>query len=176
MKRHVLHGILVALACGLWCGCVPTSQPFVCPENYDETIRVACIGDSITYGAGIKDREHNHYPAQLGRLLGPRWDCRNFGVSGDTLLRRGDMPYWDESAYREALGFDPHVVIIKLGTNDSKPQNWKYADAFEQDYKDLIRSFAALPSSPTGSVARICRAASKSPASIKPAASSRWMA
>ena len=30
---------------------------------------VACVGDSITYGAGISDRTNNSYPAQLRRIL-----------------------------------------------------------------------------------------------------------
>jgi len=148
MKRRVWCGLMAGLLCAMGCGCVPTTRPFVHPEDYEETIRVACVGDSITYGAGIENREQKHYPAQLGRMLGPQWECRNFGVSGATLLRRGDKPYWDEAAFAEALAYDPHVVIIKLGTNDSKPQNWQYADEFEQDYKDLIRRFAALPSRP----------------------------
>jgi len=148
MKRRVWCGLVAGLLCGLWGGCVPMSRPVVRPEDYEETIRVACVGDSITYGAGIENREQDHYPAQLGRMLGPQWECRNFGVSGATLLRRGDKPYWDEAAFAEALVYDPHVVIIKLGTNDSKPQNWEYADEFDRDYKDLIRRFAALPSRP----------------------------
>lgn len=88
---------------------------------------VACVGDSITYGAGIPNRQHNSYPAQLGRMLqefDSRWECRNYGVSGATLLRNGDLPYVQQSAYQQARAAAPDVVIIKLGTNDSKPVNW----------------------------------------------------
>jgi len=153
MKRRVLCSAVAAwsVVMGLalaWAGCVPASTSVVRPQDYDETIRVACVGDSITYGAGIEDRQHNHYPAQLARMLGPGWEVRNFGVSGATLLRQGDKPYWKEPAYEQVMAFNPHVVIIKLGTNDSKPQNWKYADQFVEDYKELIRRFAALPAHP----------------------------
>src|SRR4051794_25029443 len=93
----------------------PTSRP---------TTKLACVGDSITFGAGIQDRDHDSYPAQLGRMLGEAWDVRNFGVSGATMLKKGDKPYDKQKAYRDALAFKPDVVVIMLGTNDSKPQNW----------------------------------------------------
>jgi lysophospholipase L1-like esterase len=112
------------------------------------TVRVACVGDSITYGAGIKDREHKSYPAQLGRMLGETWDVRNFGVSGATLLKKGDKPYWKQKAFKDALAFRPHVVIIKLGTNDTKPQNWKHQAEFAADYEAMVDQFRTLDPAP----------------------------
>ncbi len=112
---------------------------------------VACVGDSITYGAGIADRVNDSYPAQLGRMLQEydrQWQTQNFGVSGATLLRHGDMPYVQQNAYNQALNSNPDVVVIKLGTNDSKSWNWAYKDEFVTDYLYLIDSFARLPSSP----------------------------
>jgi lysophospholipase L1-like esterase len=88
------------------------------------------------------------YPAQLQTWLGPKYDVRNFGVSGATLLKKGDYPYWKQPEYKAVLEFNPDIVIIKLGTNDSKPQNWKYADEFIGDYTDLIDTFMALPGKP----------------------------
>jgi len=117
-------------------------------QDYMQTIRVACIGDSITYGASISNRMRNCYPAQLGRMLGDRWLVRNFGVGGATLLKNGDKPYWKQRAFKEALAFNPNVVVIKLGTNDTKPQNWKYKNEFVSDYSDMIDRFAALPARP----------------------------
>ena len=112
---------------------------------------VACIGDSITYGSGISDRTYNSYPAQLGRMLKEfdnQWETYNYGVSGTILLRNGDRPYVQQNAYTQALAANPDVVIIKLGTNDSKPQNWVYKDEFISDYLYLIDSFAQLSSNP----------------------------
>lgn len=112
---------------------------------------VACVGDSITYGAGISDRVNNSYPAQLQRILrqyDATWEVRNFGVSGATLLQKGDRPYIRESAYADALASNPDIVIIKLGTNDSKPQNWVYEDEFVGDYARMIDAFEGLPSRP----------------------------
>jgi acyl-CoA thioesterase-1 len=109
-------------------------------------IRVACIGNSITYGHGLKREET--YPAQLQHILGSGWDVQNFGVSGRTLLSHGDFPYIKEKAYADAKAFSPDVVIIKLGTNDAKPQNWKFSDEFVADYTALITELRSLPSNP----------------------------
>lgn len=113
-----------------------------------DTIRVACVGNSITYGHGIADRGHDTYPAVLGRLLGSKYKVENFGVSGRTLMNKGDVPYMNEQIYKDALAFMPDIVAIKLGTNDSKPQNWKYQDTFKDDLRTLVRSFQDLPSHP----------------------------
>ena len=113
-----------------------------------EPTRVACVGDSITYGHGIKDRDHDTYPALLNAMLGEKYDVRNFGVSGSTTMMGTDMPYMNEQAYKDALAFNPQIVTIKLGTNDSKPYNWSGSDHFKKDLKTLIESFRALPSKP----------------------------
>ena len=101
-------------------------------------IKVACIGNSITDGHGIDFAPANGYPAQLQKLLGNDYFVKNFGVSGRTMLNKGDMPYMNEMAWKDAVAFKPDVVIIKLGTNDSKPQNWQYGEEFKQDLKQMI--------------------------------------
>ncbi len=112
---------------------------------------VACVGDSITYGSGIANRTVDSYPAQLQRILrqyDPSWEVQNFGVSGATLLGRGDLPYVRQAAFSNAQACNPDIVIIKLGTNDSKPQNWQYKGDFVSDYGNMIDVFRALPSRP----------------------------
>lgn len=111
-------------------------------------IRIVCIGNSITYGAAIENREVNSYPSQLGTMLGNGYEVGNFGVNGATLLRKGNSPYWKTAEYQRALEFKPDWVFIKLGTNDSKPVNRIFLNEFVQDYKDLISSFQQLPSQP----------------------------
>ena len=150
MSKHairIIAAIVIFSLTTLSCTSRDSGKP-IRLENYRETIRVACIGDSITYGASIKNRTKDCYPAQLGRMLGGKWQVRNFGVGGATLLKKGDLPYWNQQAFKDALAFDPHVVVIKLGTNDTKPQNWKYKDEFATDIADMIDRFAELPSSP----------------------------
>ena len=101
-------------------------------------IRVACVGNSITEGPGRDNI--NSYPLMMQKLLGSAYSVRNFGVSGSTLLKKGDLPYWDQKQYKEALDFNPDILIVKLGTNDSKPQNWKFKDDFVENYTELIES------------------------------------
>jgi len=111
-------------------------------EAHAQPTRIACIGDSITQGSGVDNPTVNAYPVVLGRLLGTNYQTRNFGVSGRTLLRKGDYPYWRETAFRDATNYAPDIVTIKLGTNDSKPQNWRYKSEFATDLADMIEVFA----------------------------------
>jgi lysophospholipase L1-like esterase len=108
---------------------------------------VACIGDSITAGVGSSNPS-NDYPSQLQDLLGDDYIVTNYGVSSTTMLKNGDFPYWNTSAYTSSLAASPDIVIIMLGTNDSKPQNWTYQSQFLSNYIDMINSYRALPSHP----------------------------
>ncbi|MFI3292628.1 MAG: GDSL-type esterase/lipase family protein [Rikenellaceae bacterium] len=109
------------------------------PEK--EPIRVACAGNSITFGSTVEDREKNCYPAVLQGLLGDDYEVRNFGRSGATLLNKGNIPYSQTQEYKDLVEFSPDVVIVKLGTNDTKAKNWCYGEEFEADYAALIKSF-----------------------------------
>lgn len=113
-----------------------------------EIIRVACMGDSITYGAGVENRDQNNYPMVLGKLLGEKYEVKNFGVSGATLLKQGDKPYWNLNEFKAVTEFAPNIVVIKLGTYDSKPQNWAHKTEFAADLTALIEHFQNLPSKP----------------------------
>jgi len=119
---------------------------------YAAPIKVACVGDSITQGVGA--RSGQSYPAQLQALLGAGYEVGNFGVSGRTLLKKGDFPYWQEKKYQAALAMEPAIVIIMLGTNDTKPQNWKHEAEFVADYRELVKSFQSLASRPKVFVCR----------------------
>jgi lysophospholipase L1-like esterase len=118
-----------------------------------QPIRVACVGASITYGYHLKDREHNSYPAWMGRWLGTNYDVENFGVSGTTLMSSGDKPWVKQQAHADAIAFKPDIVIISFGGNDSKhpgdgsldstnaPNNWQHKADFVPDYEALIAEF-----------------------------------
>ena len=118
------------------------------PSPRNHAVRVACIGNSITDGSGIFMRDIFGYPAQLQKKLGNGYIVKNFGVGGRTMLNRGDYPYMKEQAWRDALGFQPDIAVIKLGTNDSKPKNWQYGNEFRHDMQQMIDSLKALPTHP----------------------------
>ena len=109
-----------------------------------EPLRVACIGDSITYGAGLPDRFSQSYPAVLEQLSDRRLKVGNFGVSGTTLLKNSGRAWIDTSAFAEAVSFAPDMVIIMFGINDLAHPD--ILDQFEQDGIALVRRFRQLPS------------------------------
>lgn len=110
--------------------------------------KVACIGNSITFGSGVKDKTQNSYPAVLGQMLGNGYEVRNFGFSARTILNKGDHPYMKEQMFQDALAYNPDIVVIKLGTNDSKPQNWIYKDEYKHDLQTMVEAFQHLSSHP----------------------------
>lgn len=117
-------------------------------EAAQKIIKIACVGDSITAGNGIKNKEMDTYPAVLQEMLGAKFEVKNFGSSGRTLLKKGDSPYWNDGNLKKSLEFLPDIVIVKLGTNDSKPQNWRYKDEFDANMRELLSMYKNLPTNP----------------------------
>jgi len=109
-------------------------------------IKVACVGDSITQCTYLTTADS--YPYKLGNLLGTNYTVVNYGVSGTTLLKKGDSPYWVTKQFTNSHTTKPDIVTIMLGTNDSKPQNQRYNTNFESDYEELIASYTNLDSHP----------------------------
>lgn len=116
------------------------------PKNYaQKTVKVACVGNSITYGLGLANPETESYPARLQQMLGDQYEVGNFGKSGATLLNAGHRPYMKQEEFQKALKFAGDVVIIHLGINDTDPRDWpNYRDFFVKDYLALIDSFRVV--------------------------------
>jgi len=113
-------------------------------------VRIACVGDSITYGARLADREKDCYPAQLQRMLGGGAEVMNFGVGSCTLIRKGRPNVW--SQLEKIRKSAPDVVIVSLGTNDTcggSRRCWNHKDEFPADCRDLIDAIRAFPSRPS---------------------------
>lgn len=109
-----------------------------------KTIRVACIGNSITYGTGIADRTNDSYPSQLQRLLGSNYQVGNFGKPGATLLYHGHRPYVKQEEFKGAIAFKGDIAVMHLGINDTDPRNWpNYRDEFVKDYLSIMDSLRA---------------------------------
>ena len=109
--------------------------------------RVACVGDSITYGCFVPGQPWNSYPRQLGRMLGRGYCVDNFGYTNRTALKIADHPYTAEKLYRQSLAFQPDTVLLMLGTNDTKAVNWN-TEAYARDLGELIDSYLELESCP----------------------------
>lgn len=140
MTSHRFFSVLLSLA--LLSVCQKSSA--IDPAAFDHPIRIACVGDSITQGVGTTNPKEESYPTQLQTQLGKSWEVQNFGVGGRTLLRKAD-PYDFSNALKSA----PDVVIIGLGTNDSKTAIWStHQHEFTDDYVAMIKAFQALPNHP----------------------------
>lgn len=119
MKRYILLLLLAA----------------VLPVAAQQKKKVACIGNSVTFGYTHKDPGATSYPTRLQQMLGAEYEVRNFGHSGATLLSKGHRPYINLPEYKAALEFAPDIAVIHLGLNDTDPRNWaNYRDDFFGDY------------------------------------------
>ena len=150
----MMTGALIAVAAAIvlavitvfalfYIGVVNSYHPMKKPKQGQ--IRIACVGDSITYGCMLRNRGKNNYPAVLNRLLGENYCVNNFGYTDRTAIKSGDLPYTDEKPYRQSLDFNPNIVVFLLGSNDSKAQNWN-EEKFINDYKEIIDGYLALNS------------------------------
>ncbi|SDF50960.1 sialate O-acetylesterase [Mucilaginibacter pineti] len=107
----------------------------------NKIIKVACVGNSVTYGYGLARPGQESYPAQLQKLLGTNYSVSNFGHSGATLLKNGHNPYFKTSEFAGLIASKPDIAIIHLGLNDTDPRDWPdFKQSFEADYAWLIDS------------------------------------
>jgi lysophospholipase L1-like esterase len=119
-------------------------------KSFDRPIRVACVGDSIT--------EFSSYPKDLAAMLKAEYDLSkyraanyhvgNFGCSGATVLSSG-KPYIQQPRFQKAKDYKPHVIVLMLGTNDSRRgKTYEKIAQFVPEYKALIAEFQALETKP----------------------------
>lgn len=128
-----------------------------------EKIRVACCGDSITFGLAATDSQ-KAYPAVLMNLLGSGYDVRNYGKSGATVIDDYEVvpdrysPYVKSEEYKNALRFAPDVVVLMLGMNDGNPTHHfnaenggaisdSYLKLYEKTLAKITEEFKSLPTS-----------------------------
>ena len=152
-NKNILKILTIVLGLGLWLGSAQAEEKSTPPKSTvfkaepGKITNLACIGDSITAGVGAS--KGSSYPDQLGKMLGDKVVVKNFGASGSTLLRKGDNPYGGaHNDFRPVSKFNPDVVIIMLGTNDTKAQNWQFKDQYEADYIYFVKKFQEMPTKP----------------------------
>ena len=113
-----------------------------------DALRVACIGDGVTYGQGLHDRETESYPAQLGALLGEGWKVQNFGAIDATVLREVDASYRNQPQWEGVQRFVPHIVIVMLGMHATSDAHWEHRAEIKADYLDMLEKLRRMPSGP----------------------------
>ena len=118
------------------------------PAYQEGQIKVALVGDSVTYGHSIKNWPKNNYPALLSDALGDKYCVKSYGVSGSTVQPDGDQPYNITKAYTWSHDFEADILIFMLGSNDSKPENWNGAEKFKEEYMKLLGTYTDVEKKP----------------------------
>ena len=144
LKKQRFLGILLSLC--LLLGMLPQTMAV---EAAKEVVKVACVGDSLTDGylSSGGNKSGTAYPAYLQGLLGDGYEVRNFGKTSMTMMKATDKSYWNTTEYSQSISFAPDIVIIMLGTNDSKPVYWN-EETFRQDAIALKEKYESLESDP----------------------------
>ncbi len=144
-----INQFMLAGLCGLTIGIMALSAVAAEPDTAKKPVRVACVGDSLTSGFKMKSPEKESYPAQLAKLLGDGYEVKGFAEPGRTALRNAERPLWKEKVFADAQTFQPDIVLICLGTNDSWPAIWqKIGGEYDGDMRAMIDLFTKLPSHP----------------------------
>ena len=110
-------------------------------------IKIAAVGDSLTYGYGLENRQQDAYPSILLELLGSNYQVANYGMSGRSLLSTSDYPYLNEKNAQQSLESDADIVIIMIGSNDSRAAYWN-KEQFIKEYLDFVKGYIKLHSQP----------------------------
>ncbi len=110
-------------------------------------IKVAAVGDSLTYGYGLENRREEAYPSVLLDLLGSHYQVSNYGMSGRSLLSTSDYPYLQEKNAQASLQSDADIVIIMIGSNDSRAAYWN-KEQFIKEYRAFAEAYLQMASQP----------------------------
>lgn len=121
---------------------------FLCSCHHATPLRIACVGDSITYGTYLENPKAESYPTQLQKLLGEQAVVGNFGLSGATLSLHAEESYVKSDTFKNSLAFQADIVCIMLGTNDSQDAYQQNQTAFLADLKQLLSIYTQLPTKP----------------------------
>ena len=130
----------------------------ITPYN-GEKLKIAFIGDSITYGYKASDPSIKSYPAVFNTLFNERYEVGNYGVSAAYTIAadspynyRASTPklsYKNTKRYIPSRDFNPDVVLIMLGTNDIRSllsYGENGVEAYKNALKDLVQDYQTLDS------------------------------
>lgn len=116
-----------------------------------QKLKVACVGDELTFGTDVEEREENCYPVQLQKYLEQaekKYRIGNFGVGGAAVQKKSKKPYIKEERYESSTEYKANLIVVMLGTNDTTDENWTDIDTFQKDYQALIKSYQELKGNP----------------------------
>ena len=155
IKTVLKVGIPVALTAAAYAAAKARELTLPSKEKpHSDAPIIVALGDSITFGSGVKrTRKSDCWEAKLEKLLNGSHQVLNYGISGATLQDEGNKPYWNmpekqlQGYPQAALALNPEIILLMLGTNDTKPYNWnreRYKAQLDLRVKELKASGARL--------------------------------
>ena len=162
MNNRVLKKITGVIVLTAMLFCIPQMRNLIrlsaagliyeAPVIRKGVIHIACVGDSITYGAGVLDEKERRideltWPYLLEQKYGESTQCLNYGVAGRTLLKESEYSYTDTAYYRLSMECGAEGYLIMLGSNDSKAECWN-KERYEAELEEFVRAYTGLPQKP----------------------------
>lgn len=145
MKRAGIWILAAAalIACGIFTGMVWTGHTDIRSNGTagPEQTKIACVGNSTTYGYGIPGWPVRNYPYVLSELLGDGYHVANFGLSSHCVQNSADKPYRNTDVFDQSIAYNGDIIILMMGANDAKPENWQGIDAFALEYQSLVEGY-----------------------------------
>ena len=113
-----------------------------------KVVNIACIGNGVTYGVGVENREKNNFPQQLQYLLGANYKVTNFGVANATVLSNGLNSYTKTAAFKKSQTINPNIVFVELGLDEIKSSDTAFISNFTNTLEGIVQSYANLSARP----------------------------
>ena len=111
-------------------------------------VKIACIGNGVTYGVGFENREKNNFPQQLQYLLGANYKVTNFGVVNAPVLSNGLNGYTQTAAFKKSHTINPDIVFVELGLDEIKSSDTAFISNFTNTLEGIVQSYANLSARP----------------------------
>ena len=111
-------------------------------------VNIACIGNGVTYGVGVENREKNNFPQQLQYLLGANYKVTNFGVVNAPVLSNGLNGYIQTTAFKKSQTSNPNIVFVELGLDEIKAADTAVISNFTINIEGIVQSYTNLSTRP----------------------------
>ena len=142
-KKNIFKSIFVVLICIIGLGALAWGVVQIVPRQAkeQETLKVACVGDSLTFRRVGENEERENYPTYLDELLGDGYDVTNYGEPGACISLKGNNPYEKLRVYEHSQKEEIDILVMMLGTNDVWDHNWQSEEEFRQEYIRVLNSY-----------------------------------
>ncbi len=115
---------------------------FFCGSIFaQKVVNIACIGNGVTYGIGVENREKNNFPQQLQYLLGTKYKVTNFGVVNAPVLSNGLNGYTQTAEFKKSKTINSDIIFIELGLDEINSSDTAFISNFTNTLEDIVQSY-----------------------------------